>query len=241
MLNRAFSKREKVVLLILSVILLSLIYYRFVYINVNRRIAGADTTAIEDMILSEQQKAQSIENMQAEMEKAQSEGNGLVSTYDNFKAEANALNAIFAQADSFNFSFDRPVADGDAVRRVISIVFSASDYVVARNILQQIHDCPYRTLISDISINAVRQSKNDVNYAEDPSIYTDAVQGSLKVTFYETLYDAKTVAGLELPKEAKASKRVGLANADVSMIERSDLETLAESIASDRGYDITTE
>ncbi len=183
--------------------------------------------------MSEEKKASAIKKMQQEMQEAQAEQSGEVSTYDNFKAEANALNAIFAQADSFNFNFSRPVADGDAVRRDIVISFTASNYVVARNILQQIHDCPYRTLISDVNINAVREENRNVVYAENPSIYTDAIQGSLRVTFYETLYDAKTTAGLEIEKEKKGSSTGGLAQADVSGIQRSDLETLAESMAAD--------
>ena len=233
MLNRAFTRREKVLLLALTFILLGLVYYRFVYLDVQRRISQASITSLEDSIMSEEKKASAIKKMQEEMQEAQEVQSGEVSTYDNFKAEANALNAIFAQADSFNFNFSRPVADGDAVRREIAISFTASNYVVARNILQQIHDCPYRTLISDVNINAVREEKSNVVYAENPSIYTDAIQGSLRVTFYETLYDAKTTAGLETVKEKKSSSTGGLAKADVSGIQRSDLETLAESMAAD--------
>ena len=47
MLNRAFTKREKVLLLVLVMILLGLVYYRFVRLPVQERIATADTTVLE--------------------------------------------------------------------------------------------------------------------------------------------------------------------------------------------------
>ena len=48
------------------------------------------------------------------------------------------------------------------------------------------------------------------------------------MTAYETSYGADTVEGLE--SQESTEKAGGLANADVSDLERSDLETAAEAV-----------
>ena len=69
MLNRAFTKREKVLLLVLVMILLGLVYYRFVRLPVQERIAAADTTVLEQQMEMEQQKSAIIKQMQEDIEK----------------------------------------------------------------------------------------------------------------------------------------------------------------------------
>ncbi len=227
-LNRAFTKTEKLLLLILAIALLCLCYYRFVFVPVQDRIAAADTAPLEDELTAEQMKASQIQTMQQEIAENQGNETGVVQSYDNFTAEANALNAIFQAASTFNFSFSQPIADGDAVRRSIGIDFTASDYQVAHSIIQQIHDCPFRCLIRDINITAqgVNGAQGSANVSNSP------VSVSLNVTFFETLYDAKTTTGLDYAQGSEQKQNAGgLANADVSDIQRSDLETAAESIA----------
>ncbi len=229
-LKRPFRKRELALLLVLIVIFLGLFYYCFIHQPVERRVRAADTTEIENMILSEQQKQQRIRNMQQEMEQSGGDSGSYVPTYSNFNEEANLLNAIFGSAASYHFTYHEPEAEDDVVRRQIDISFTVGSYAEAHNMLLLLKASPYRLLMQDMSLSA------GGNTAEDgalPSLQrSDEISGSLTVTFYETLYDAQTTDGLK-QSEKSSTGGGGLANGDFSDLERSDLETIAESWASD--------
>ena len=227
MLSRPFTKFEKILLLILVVLLLGLTYYLFVYSPVQKRIKAADTTLIEDQIQTELQKAYIIKSMKEEVDDSQKNLSGVVATYDNFKSEAAFLNTIFVPlAETYNYNFQTPEASGDTVRRTITISFTASDYQVARKIIQMIHDSKYRCMMNDISISATADSSG--GYV---SLKTNSIRCSVNVTFYETLIGAGSTAGLKIEGEKTESDYIGLGSADFSKLERNSLETIAESIA----------
>ena len=227
MLKRPFSKFEKSFLLLLVILMLGLVYYRFVKIPVEDRIAAADTFEIEQQIETEYRKKQLIQSMKDEVSTNQDTITGVVATYDNFKSEAALLNSIFVPlAEKYNYSFQTPIATDDTVRRTINISFSTANYRVCRDILQRLHDSKYRCMISDITISATDKSSNT-----NKTLLTSPINCNLSVTFYETLIGAVTTAGLDMGKSNTSGGYVGLGNADLSGIQRNTLETMAESIA----------
>lgn len=227
MLKRPFSKFEKSFLLLLVILMLGLVYYRFVKIPVEDRIAAADTFEIEQQIETEYRKRQLIQSMKDEVSTNQDTITGVVATYDNFKSEAALLNSIFVPlAEKYNYSFQTPIATDDTVRRTINISFSTANYRVCRDILQRLHDSKYRCMISNITISATDKSSNT-----NKTLLTSPINCNLSVTFYETLIGAATTAGLDMGKSNTSGGYVGLGNADLSGIQRNTLETMAESIA----------
>ena len=227
MLKRPFSKFEKSFLLLVVILMLGLVYYRFVKVPVEDRIAAADTFEIEQQIETEYRKRQLIQSMKDEVSTNQDTITGVVATYDNFKSEAALLNSIFVPlAEKYNYSFQTPVATDDTVRRTINISFSTANYRVCRDILQKLHDSKYRCMISDITISATDKSSNT-----NKTLLTSPINCNLSVTFYETLIGAVTTAGLDMGKSNTSEGYVGLGNADLSGIQRNTLETMAESIA----------
>ncbi len=227
MLKRPFSKFEKSFLLLVVILMLGLVYYRFVKIPVEDRIAAADTFEIEQQIETEYRKRQLIQSMKDEVSTNQDTITGVVATYDNFKSEAALLNSIFVPlAEKYNYSFQTPIATDDTVRRTINISFSTANYRVCRDILQRLHDSKYRCMISDITISATDKSSNT-----NKTLLTSPINCNLSVTFYETLIGAVTTAGLDMGKSNTSGGYVGLRNADLSGIQRNTLETMAESIA----------
>lgn len=207
--------------------MVALFYYRFVVLDVRDRIKAADTTELTVQLSQEAKRAAEIKRMQTEMEENKENQTGYISTYDNQKAELELLNSIFMpNALTYNYSFTKPVANEDAVRRVISITFTAANYQAASTILQELHDSPYRCLINHINMTA--ENDNSVQ-GMDPSLEYSMVNASLDVTFFETLVNATTTDGLDIQETTAAP--TGIANADVSGIERNDLETAAESLA----------
>ena len=90
--------------------------------------------------------------------------------------------------------------------------------------LHEVVEGPYRCLIEDLSIQDDKDLENEE--LEDIRIHPVAV--AFQLTYFETRYDAESEEGLELePEETQAPS--GLENADVSNLQRSDLETAAEA------------
>ncbi len=89
------------------------------------------------------------------------------------KNEISALNDIFGAASTYNFDFNQAIKDGDAVRRDINISFTAGSYSTAESIIEKLHDCKYRCLIRNISINT----------SSGEGISSGSVSVSMTVTF----------------------------------------------------------
>lgn len=185
MMHREFTTREKILLLVLCFIMLAVFYYEIVVKNVEETIQRYDTSELEIELMMEQQKAMQIQSMEQEMAILKESGS-LVPTYNNIKSTIRELNDIFDGAQEYHFEFGKAVRDGDAVRRDISITFSASSYAGAEAIIQKLHDCKYRCLIRTLSISSGSE--------------TGGVNASLQVTFYETMYEASSTLGLEEAK-----------------------------------------
>ena len=155
MMSHQFTKKETVLLLLLTALIMGLLYYQFVYKDIQNKKAMYDSAAIEDEILSEQTKRAQIDKMKKEIEENQNNENaGYVATYDNQKAEITSLNDILAEADTFSLGFDKATAVDDAVRRNINVSFTAKDYRTAKAIISALHDSEYRCLIRDLTITA---------------------------------------------------------------------------------------
>lgn len=139
-------------------------------------------------------------------------------------ADTAELNRIFANAYDFTFQYSEPQVDGMEIRRAMNISFTADSFDHAVSMLHEVVEGPYRCLIEDLSIQDDKDLENEE--LEDIRIHPVAV--AFQLTYFETRYDAESEEGLDLePEETQAPS--GLANADVSNLQRSDLETAAEA------------
>ena len=129
--------------------------------------------------------------MESEMKNTKAKTGSVVASYNNIKNEISALNDIFGAASTYNFDFNQAIKDGDAVRRDINISFTAGSYSTAESIIEKLHDCKYRCLIRNISINT----------SSGEGISSGSVSVSMTVTFFETMYNANTTDGLEENKD----------------------------------------
>lgn len=193
------TKTQKIVLLVVVFALIAGGYYAGFYLPVQRRIEAADTAELDAQIQLEQMKAMQIRQMEE-------------------------LNRIFANAYDFTFQYSEPQVDGMEIRRAMNISFTADSFDHAVSMLHEVVEGPYRCLIEDLSIQDDKDLENEE--LEDIRIHSVAV--AFQLTYFETRYDAESEEGLELePEETQAPS--GLANADVSNLQRSDLETAAEA------------
>ena len=195
------TKTQKIVLLVVVFALIAGGYYAGFYLPVQRRIEAADTAELDAQIQLEQMKAMQIRQMEEEIEENKASNAPMVPAYNHFKTETEELNRIFANAYDFTFQYSEPQVDR-----------------------MEVVEGPYRCLIEDLSIQDDKDLENEE--LEDIRIHPVAV--AFQLTYFETRYDAESEEGLELePEETQAPS--GLANADVSNLQRSDLETAAEA------------
>ena len=139
-----------------------------------------------------------------------------------FKEETEELNRIFADAYNFSFQYSEPKVDGMQIRRAINLSFTAESFDKAVSMIHEVLEGPYRCLIEDLSI------EDDEDETEEMDIRNHPVSVTFQLTYFETRYDAESEEGLDLePEETQAPS--GLANADVSNLQRSDIETAAEA------------
>ena len=187
-----------------------------------RRIEAADTAELDAQIQLEQMKAMQIRQMEEEIEENKASNAPMVPAYNHFKTETEELNRIFANAYDFTFQYSEPQVDGMQIRRAINLSFTAESFDKAVSMIHEVLEGPYRCLIEDLSI------EDDEDETEEMDIRNHPVSVTFQLTYFETRYDAESEEGLDLePEETQAPS--GLANADVSNLQRSDLETAAEA------------
>ncbi|MEG1068467.1 MAG: hypothetical protein RSD90_07460 [Anaerovoracaceae bacterium] len=189
MMSRKFTSREKILLVVLCVMILGIFYYQFVVKETNRMIKEYDVNAIQDELAIEQATALNKMQMKKEMESTPLLDTGTVASYNNIKAEINAMNDIFSKATTYNLDFEQAKVDGTAVRRNIKAVFSCNSYKTVTAIIKDLHDCRYRCLIRNVSIVSTSGQEKGLKTSNDINV-------SLDVTFYETTYNSDTKAGL---------------------------------------------
>ena len=186
-MSRKFTTREKILLLLCSVMFLGIFYYQVVWKSTSKTIESYNTITLEDELLAIQTKAQRMLQMEKIIEKHKGQVNGLVADYNNLENEIIELNKVLKEARSYQLDFEDPTTDGSIVRRNINITFQAKSYEAGKKIIQSLQDFRYKCLLRDINISAL----------EDSLQTTKQVNVSLKATFYEGITDSVSKAGLK--------------------------------------------
>lgn len=194
-----FTKGQKLMLVIVSLFLMAVIWYRVIYCSVGERMLAADTAALEEELMLEQVRAAKIQTMKQEIEENRSERNVLIPSYDNLKGEMEELNQVLESASNFTLHISEPKADGMIVQRRIAVTFEADDHDTAVGILEKIAHGYYANRIDDVDISG----KSEEGAAD---IKHGAVAVTFQVTYYETRYGADTQEGLQLKTDQKEKR-----------------------------------
>ena len=205
--NRELSRREKVVILVLAILLLVLVYYRFVYSYVQSRLAQYNTSALESELLVEQGRAQQISSMEAQIRAGKGSSEGIVAPYNNLKQEIRELNRIFRGTENFNMDFKHAYADGTNVRRNISITFAAGSMNSARSVINELYGCRYKCLIRNIQVSRGGGTYDYDYQASGGSTSSGSVSVTLDVTFFETTYGASSTSGLTTASDQQQNQQ----------------------------------
>ncbi|MCR5544997.1 MAG: type II secretion system protein M [Lachnospiraceae bacterium] len=202
-LSKDFTQREKVLLVILGILLVLVFYYYVVDLplrNQEQTLNGQKTTLTADVEAAEE-KVKEYENMESLLSKMDASSPRMES-YNNRTNEINFLNDLLANTASYTLGFSPVTVEGNQVRRTFSLSYTCGSYSEAMSILEQLDECKYRCLVTDVS--CVPANSN--------TTLTGAVNVTVNATFYETLVGKTTDAGL--PEEEVADTTSGTESTD---------------------------
>ncbi len=188
-MSREFSLKEKLLLLLLSLILVGLAYYQFVDRPVRAALTSAqeEAQALSTELTAVEAKLARMHRMRDELEDVTSGGSASeMSSYNNSKAEIALLNDILSNTLQYAITFENVTRDGDQIRRNFSLQFTMDSYDGVEAILSALNESRYRCLIGDVRCSASRD-----NNLMEGNVTVNAV-----ATFFETMVGGTPDAGL---------------------------------------------
>lgn len=155
---KKMSKREKVLMGILAIMLVVLGYYYAFYIPMSNEIAilKQDIITVEDDIYVAQIKAARMQKMQKEIDAILAEGADKVKElplYDNRQNVMNSLSNILAATNQYNVTFSSVSESDGIIRRDINLNYRCGDYIIAKSVLEQIYNGEYPCLIKGFNFS----------------------------------------------------------------------------------------
>ncbi|MBP3900534.1 MAG: hypothetical protein J6D53_03610 [Blautia sp.] len=183
-MSRDFTRTEKILLVLLAVILVGLVYYRFVYVLVNDSVnsSNSEAQALQTEISVAEGRLTHLKSLQSEMDTMEEEGSmSYMPSYNNSKDEIAFLNDVLASTEKYSISFADVTRSGDQIRRSFTLQYETTSYKTAQKILESLCESRDRCLVGDIRCNITETGRTTVNAA---------------ATFYETMVGGTPDAGL---------------------------------------------
>ena len=194
--TREFSAREKALLIVLVIIILGAVYYLTVFQPVSDSLtrANLDKQSLQDEIIIAEARADQISNMQTERAEMEASGRvlGQMPSYNAGKKEIDFLNdTLSSETADYYVGFTQLTREGNQIRRNFTLNFTASNYEVAKKIIESMERCEIRCLIGDMVV---------VPAEENEGIMDGAVEVNCVATFYETMQGG--IVDTELPEDS---------------------------------------
>lgn len=165
-MNRAFTTREKVMLVILALLMIGMGYYKLILEPINTGIEEYNTKASEeqDIITTNMMLVQKKKMMEAELTELFAQGDPTpIPSYDNVGVLIVELHSILDGTVDYSLSFSNTsyLSGGYLVRRPIRLDFTAGDYAQARSIINRLHNSVNINQISDLDMTLVQNKDSE--------------------------------------------------------------------------------
>lgn len=184
-MRRQLTDREWMLLCVLGVLLLITSYLFLFYTPMtaerDRCIAERESCEME----IEAAQVRLVEKLRMERELKELFAGDVtplsIADYDNLKPVLFQLNTILAGTDNYSLSFNTVDTTKTIVRRGISMSFTCDSYDQAKEVIQSLHDNPYRCILNDLSISLGYSTYNSFyDYS-----YHSSVSVSATIVFFE--------------------------------------------------------
>lgn len=170
-MNREFTKREKILLLILTVLVIVMGYYKLLLEPINNQIEHYHS-------LTQEEQLQTVRMEQMEAEIAQAKAAGIERTipdYDNSAMLLPQLYQIMGSTREYAMDFDEITFEGNIAVRPVQIEFETADYQKARRVIDKLYAAGYAMQIEDMTIQETRTTDKR------------SVRTYLRITFFEAV------------------------------------------------------
>lgn len=184
-MNRPFTTREKVMLVILSLLIIGICYYKFLLEPINDQIEQYNQMAAgeQDIITQNMALIQKKKEMEQELEAifAENPDPDPIPNYDNSGVLMMEIHSILDGTVDYTLSFSDTslLSGGYLLRRPLELEFSVDTYSQARAIINRLHDSKNINQISDLSITRVNRETKQID--ED----ADTIRVKMVITYFE--------------------------------------------------------
>lgn len=194
-MNRAFTTREKVLLVILAVLIIGIGYFKLLLEPINTSIENYQnlTASEQDEILVNTALLQKKKQMETELEELFASGDPTpIPVYDNSGNLLVELHRILDKSLDYSLNFSG-VSTMDVeylVRRPVSLTFQTPTYAQARAIIDELHDSDNVNCISDLSMqinNGNLDYTNEIIHWDEDDDSDYYITVSLVITYYERI------------------------------------------------------
>ena len=184
-MNRAFTTREKVLLVILALLLIGVGYFKLLLEPINESIDNYTQLASSEQDAMLQGTAQLVQLRQMEQELeaifAENPDPDPIPNYDNSGVLMVEIHSILDGTVDYTLSFSDTslLSGGYLLRRPLELEFSVTTYSQARAIINRLHDSKNINQISDLSITRVNRETKQID--ED----ADTIRVKMVITYFE--------------------------------------------------------
>lgn len=186
-MSRNFTQSEKILLVVLALVLFGLVYYRFVYLNIQDSISNskAEAQSLQSEMEISQTKLAKMKKMKEELNGIKKTGDiSRMESYNNSKEETAFLSDILSDTKDYNIAFADVTRNGDQIRRSFTLQYRTRNYAEAEAIMKKLCQGRYRCLIGDVNCSIAEDKVATI---------------SMTATFFETMVGGTPDSGL--PKD----------------------------------------
>ncbi|WP_026509074.1 hypothetical protein [Butyrivibrio sp. LC3010] len=192
-LNRAFTKNEKILLVILLLVIIGAGYYLFVSTPIEQSIEAArkEQNSLNVELQATQDKIKSMEAMSDDINTNKKAELSYLPSYNAGKKELDFLHDTLNKTMDYSVRFTDITREGDLIRRMWEMTFTVRNYAEAERIIKKLEESENRCLIEDMVVTPYKLKTN---------LNDNEVTVKLTGAFYETMHDG--VPDKELPEDS---------------------------------------
>lgn len=158
MLKYSFSTREKVLIAVLAVIVLALLWYVFIFQNIDSQVKKIDgeIASVQETLTIDNAKLAQQKKMEDAIARYVASGAHVteVPKYDNIQNVMNQLNEVLAGTVNYSMTFDQiEPGENNTIERGVTLTFGCGSYGEAVDILTSLARGQYPCRINDCSIS----------------------------------------------------------------------------------------
>ncbi len=189
MLNRRFTLRESILLVICAIIGLGIFYYEVVYKNINNSLQSYSVENLENEVMIYQAQIAKKKSMEDYINSHRGETLGEIALYNNLANEISEVGRILNDVSDLSIAWGQPTLIDTTVRREANISFTTAGYSKAKSLIAALNRNAYRSLISDMSMSTDR----DYNLTEN-----SVIKVNVRMTFFERVDETTNLEGLTI-------------------------------------------